>query len=86
MTRLWILLLAILLVGCAATPSYDELFQQASDCTRAKAIGCDVLWDEVNRRDEWREKRMKQQDSRCNEPGVKCISVEEWVRMQERGW
>ncbi len=51
----------LFLVGCATYPypdlSYDELYQQASDCKSAKAIGCDPLWDEIQRRDVSREKR-----------------------------
>ena len=55
--------LPLLLLMCACTTypypdlTDDELFQQASACRSAKAIGCDPLWDEVNRRDEVREKR-----------------------------
>ncbi len=54
-------LLFLPLLGCETYPypelSYDELYQQASDCKAAKAIGCDPLWAEVERRLVWRDKR-----------------------------
>lgn len=60
-------LFPLLLVGCSTYPyhelSYDELYQQASDCKSAKAIGCDPLWEEVNRRDAVKEKRDKKNKS-----------------------
>ena len=48
----------LFLLGCATT-SYDELYAQASECTSVKAIGCDALWEEINRRDEAKERRAK---------------------------
>ena len=76
------LLLPLLLVGC--TPfhelSYDELYQQASDCKRAKAIGCDPLWKEVNRRAEARDRR--ERNSRTIEcPGSMVIYEDRWGEM-----
>ncbi len=56
--RYWPLLF---LFACTTYPypdlSYNELYQQASDCRSAKAVGCGPLWDEVQRRDVSREKR-----------------------------
>lgn len=64
------LLLLLLLVACA-TISYDELFQQASECTAAKAIGCEALWAEVNRRDELKDRRKKKNEhKKCPDGGV----------------
>jgi len=81
------LLLLLLLVGCA-TISYDELFQQASECTAAKAIGCEALWAEVNRRDELTDRR-KKKDNICPKgmvafkyrDRVSCISRDEMRRI-----
>ncbi len=54
-------LLFLPLLGCETFPypelSYDELYQQASDCKAAKAVGCDPLWAEVQRRDDRRDAR-----------------------------
>ncbi len=85
-------LLPLLLVGC--TPfhelSYDELYQQASDCKSAKAIGCDPLWEEVSRRDEVKERRRKKAESEtCPKDmvvfkynhNVSCISQREAHRI-----
>ena len=53
--------LLLLMFACTTYPypdlTYDELFHQASSCSSAKAIGCDPLWDEINRRDDVTERR-----------------------------
>ena len=54
----------ILLMGCATTSqSLDDLMQEAVACSNAKVhidedINCDELWDEMNRREEARERRL----------------------------
>ncbi len=96
-------LLFLPLLGCETYPypelSYNELYQQASDCRSAKAIGCDPLWAEVERRDVSRDKREAKIEQRERErlecaPGAWCIDDEEDIRRilddlnrrQNRGW
>lgn len=58
-------LLFLLLIGCATSQTYEELYDQAAACTSDKAIGCDALWEAVERRDEANDRRKERDGLRC---------------------
>lgn len=53
------ILLLIFLIGCVSQIPLTELEDQLNACDVAKAVGCEALREEVNKR--WEDKRRREQ-------------------------